>query len=354
MITLGILSFSQPTTYLTKIAEHAIKNDVTTCILSPDQLTDKPSIVSGQLYSPDKKEWEIASFPLPSFIYDRCYYGNKKTHLFKFHTEALKSREDIHFLGYGLPDKWEVYKALSTYPDLHVHFPSTKKLTSVSFFLSHFHHHESWLIKPVNGSQGRGLIKVEKLSGQYVVKEVIQPGEQLYVFRSDSQLKKWLHIRMKHVDYIFQPFLPLQNKKNVPFDLRLLLQKNEEGKWTERVRVIRTGPKNYITSNLAGGGEMLPFSALLQGMPFAKREKFKERLQIIAECLPPAIEKNIKPLFELGIDIGVDPNHNLWILDINSKPGHKIVTMASPSVQTEIYEAPSRYCTYLASIKKVT
>ncbi len=352
MITLGVLSFSQPTTYLTKIAEHAIKNEVKTCILSPSQLTENPSVVSGLLYSPNKKEWENTSFSLPSFIYDRCYYGNKQTHLYRFQTEELKMREDIHFLGYGLPDKWEVYKALSSLPELQAYFPATKKLTSVAFFLSHFRHQDTWLMKPINGSQGKGLIKVEKLSGQYIVKEVVQPGEQLYVFRSDAQLKKWLHIRMKQVEYIFQPFLPLQNKRNVPFDVRLLLQKNEEGKWAERVRAIRTGPKNYITSNLAGGGEMLPFSVLLQGVPSSKRKKIEEHLQIIAECLPPAIDKSIKPLFELGIDIGVDPELNLWILDINSKPGHKIVTMASPSVQTEIYEAPSRYCTYLASIKR--
>lgn len=352
MITLGVLSFSQPTPYLTKIAEHAIKNDVRTCILSPAHLTGSPSIVNGLLYSPSKEEWESTPFPLPSFIYDRCFYGNKKTKLFKFHTDTLKMREDVHFLGYGLPDKWEVYQSLSSLPELEAFFPTTRKLTSVAYFLSHFTHHDNWLIKPINGSQGRGLIKVEKVSGQYVAKEVVQPGELLHVFRSDAHLKKWLHIRMQHVDYLFQPFLPLQNKKNAPFDLRLLLQKDEEGKWTERVRAIRTGPKNYITSNLAGGGEMLPFSVLLHGVSPVKRKKLEDQLQTIAECLPPAIEKNIKPLFELGIDIGVDPDYNLWILDINSKPGHKIVTMASPSVKTEIYEAPSRYCMYLSSIKR--
>lgn len=352
MITLGILSFSQPSPYLTKIAEHALNKNVRTCFFSPNQLS--APMLSGRVYSPDKKIWEDTSFSLPSFIYDRCYYGNKEAHLFKTHTDALKQREDVHFLGYGLPDKWEVYKTLSSIPELQSYFPSTKKLTSVSFLLSHFHHHNNWLIKPVNGSQGRGLIKVERLSGQYVVKEVVQPGEKLFVFRSHGQLKKWLHTRMKHAEYIFQPYLPLQNKKNIPFDLRVFLQKNDEGKWTERVRVIRTGPKNHITSNLAGGGEMLPFSVLLQGVPSSKRKKLEDHLQIIAEILPPALESNIKPLFELGIDIGIDPDYNLWILDINSKPGHKIVTMASPSVQTEIYEAPSRYCTYLASIKKVT
>ncbi|KMJ57939.1 hypothetical protein AB685_14005 [Bacillus sp. LL01] len=352
MITLGVLSFSQPTPYLTKIAEHAANNEVMICIISPSQLTGSSSIVSGLLYASNKKEWENTSFPIPSFIYDRCYYGNKNTIFSKYHIEALKMRDDVHFLGYGLPDKWEVYKVLSSLSDLKSYFPLTRKLTSVAFFLSHFNYNDTWLIKPIKGSQGRGLIKVEKLNGQYVVKEVVQPGEQLFVFRSDAKLKQWLHTKMKSNEYIFQPFLPLQNKKGVPFDLRLLLQKNEEGDWTERVRVIRTGPKNYITSNLAGGGEMLPFSVLFQGMTSTKKKKMEENLQKIADFLPPAIEQTIKPLFELGIDIGVDRDHNLWILDINSKPGHKIVTMASPSVQKEIYEAPSKYCMYLATIKR--
>ncbi|WP_404449057.1 YheC/YheD family protein [Sutcliffiella horikoshii] len=352
MITLGVLSFSKPTTYLTKMAEHAAKNGLNICIISPAQLNDNTSNVSGLVYTSDKKEWINASFPIPSFIYDRCYYGTKNAQQFKGLTDLLKLQEKVHFLGYGLPNKWEVYNKLSSLQELKEFFPLSKKLTSVTFFLSHFRQRENWLIKPINGSQGRGLIKVEQIGNQFMVKEVVQPGERLYVFQTGSQLRTWLHSRMKDTEYIFQPFLPLQNKKNVPFDLRLLLQKNEEGNWTERVRCIRTGPKDHITSNLAGGGEMLPFSVLLQGLSTFKRQTLERKLQVIVDYLPSSIDQTISPLFELGIDIGIDPDYNLWILDINSKPGHKIVTMASPSVQAEIYEAPSKYCMYLASIKR--
>ncbi|UAL48509.1 YheC/YheD family protein [Sutcliffiella horikoshii] len=352
MITLGVLSFSQPTSYLTKMAEHAVENGVMICLISPTQLTEGTSNVSGLMYTSEKKEWKNSTFPIPSFIYDRCYYGTKKAQLFKAVTDSLKLQENIQFLGYGLPNKWEVYNKLSSIQEIQAFFPLTKKLTSVTFFLSHFRLRDRWLIKPINGSQGRGLIKVERIEGQYIVKEVVQPGESLYVFRTDNHLKKWLHSRMKVTEYIFQPFLPLQNKKDVPFDLRLLLQKNEDGNWKERVRCIRTGPKNHITSNLAGGGEMLPFSVITQGLKRSKREELERKLQVIVEHLPAAIDETISPLFELGIDIGIDPDYNLWILDINSKPGHKIVTMASPSVQAEIYEAPSKYCMYLSSIKR--
>ncbi|CAG9622567.1 YheC/YheD family endospore coat-associated protein [Sutcliffiella rhizosphaerae] len=348
MISLGVLSFSLKSSYFTKIAENIAPCGVKLFVFSPAALHFDNHSATGYVYNHERKDWEEAAFPIPSFIYDRCYYTTKETFLHKQAVERLKANRKITFLGYGLPDKWQVYKSLCDNPSLQSFLPDTYRLTSVSFLEANFQKRNCWLLKPIKGSQGKGLIKVEKMFEQFIVKEVIQPREEKHIFQNKEHFSKWLHKKMKKNDYIFQPFFLLQNRNYTPFDIRILLQKDNSGQWTERIRVFRTGLMNHITSNLAGGGKMHPFSSLKKNMNSYQKKYVETQLTRIMEALPLAIEASFHPIFELAIDIGMDKDDNLWILDINSKPGHKIVTMATPSVQKEIYEAPGKYCLHLA------
>jgi glutathione synthase/RimK-type ligase-like ATP-grasp enzyme len=347
MIALGVLSFSKPTTYITKIAEHAAVNGIRVYHFSPEQLNEDET-VKGNRYCSEKLEWVTEVFPIPTFIYDRCYYASRKSRSLLKKVDELKQHKFHHFLGYGLPNKWIVYQALTKNPTLLPFLPKTQRLSSSAYLLSHLNQQRKWLLKPIHGSQGRGLIKVEKANGLYVAKEVKQPSEHLFTFTTTAHFQQWIHSRMKTSEYIYQPFLSLENKAGYPFDIRLLLQKDRNGMWKDRFRVIRTGIKHHITSNLAAGGKMLPYSSLLQGLSPMKREKIEKSLTKIIATLPRELESSFNPLFEIAIDFGLDTMQNLWILDINSKPGHKIVSMAPKSVQKEIYEAPSKYCHYLA------
>ncbi|MCA1321269.1 YheC/YheD family protein [Bacillus tianshenii] len=345
MMTLGILSFLKPTPYMTKIAQHSVSR-MTVFHFTPQQLTWEEEI-NGLRFCPEKLEWVSDSFPIPSFIYDRCFYSTLSARGLSGRVERLKQDDAHRFLGYGLPNKWIVYQALSTDPALSPFFPRTLRLTTSSFLLANLQLEKKWLLKPIQGSQGKGLIKVEASNGLFQAKEVNQPGERLFTFRSSLQFQQWLHTRMQKTSYIFQPFLPLQNEEGCPFDIRLLLQKDGNGEWQERIRIIRTGIPHHITSNLAGGGKMHTFTSLSKSFSSAQKRKLEDDIRKIVTHLPVLLEKEFRPLFELGVDLGLDNRMNLWILDINSKPGHKIVTMTAKHVQQEIYEAPSKYCAHL-------
>jgi hypothetical protein len=70
-----------------------------------------------------------------------------------------------------------------------------------------------------------------------------------------------------------------------------------------------------------------------------------DRLETVSHLIPPFIEKHHGPLVELGIDVGVDRQGNVWILEVNSKPGRTIFTktgeldIGKRSVQLPIYYA---------------
>ncbi|QFT88241.1 Endospore coat-associated protein YheD [Bacillus sp. THAF10] len=350
MISLGIMTFTGVTPYMTKLAEHSAPLGVELSVFSPAELAGIEDDVKGFVYDFVKKEWDERKIPIPPFVYDRCYYNSENAGL-KIYSTILKENKNVQFLGHGLPDKWKVYKALQHNDEIQDFLPLTKKLTSITFLLAHFQNYKCWLLKPVKGSQGQGIIKLEELDGQYLVKEVIQPKEQLLTFHHQAPLMDWLHKKIKSTDYLFQPFFRFQTRNNIPFDIRLFLQKNSDGVWIERLKIIRLGQPHHITANLAGGGKMLPFSFLERTLKREQKESFYQQIATIKASLPQALEETCSSLFELAVDIGMDEEDNLWILDINSKPGHKIVKMGSPLLQKEMYEAPAKFCLHLATLK---
>nr|WP_233896682.1 YheC/YheD family protein [Heyndrickxia coagulans] len=63
--------------------------------------------------------------------------------------------------------------------------------------------------------------------------------------------------------------------------------------------------------------------------------------------MPAVLEETFQPLFELGIDLLIAGDQSIWILDINSKPGRKMVSLLHPEKTGQMAEAPLAYCRHL-------
>lgn len=131
----------------------------------------------------------------------------------------------------------------------------------------------------------------------------------------------------------------------------MLLQKNELGNWLERGRGIRIGKKGGIISNLSAGGIVSNFMNWIDSLPFALREYIQQELDDILANIPAILEEAFLPLFELGIDIGIDKNGAIWILDINSKPGRKVILATRPEISEQLFEAPLCYASFISQSK---
>ncbi|MDX5476550.1 MAG: YheC/YheD family protein [Bacillaceae bacterium] len=345
--TLGILTFSNPikSSYMTNIALHSLRYDVQACTFSPANISLGKNEVFGYLFCRVTLSWKKGRFPLPSFIYDRLYYpspSQNKTYIEKM--TWLKKHRHITFLGLGLPNKWEVFQKLQLKNELQPFFLPTKKYTLLHFtkMLSTY---KEVLLKPINGSQGVGIIKVNQ---SLDCVEVSRDGEHRVTFNSLLLFHDW--IMAKETPFILQPFLTLLTNNQQPFDLRILLQKGEDGEWLERFRAIRHGGVGNITANLATGGAILQYEDWIKQFSYEERNKFETIVSLLVSNLSKELDKKFHPLFEIGVDIAIDCNLNPWILDINSKPGHKMIEMtANKQIKQQTYEAPARYCVFLKS-----
>ncbi|MDP1465864.1 YheC/YheD family protein, partial [Klebsiella pneumoniae] len=65
-----------------------------------------------------------------------------------------------------------------------------------------------------------------------------------------------------------------------------------------------------------------------------------QEISDIISTLPAVLEETFQPLFELGIDLLIAGDQSIWILDINSKPGRKMVSLLHPEKTGQMAEAP--------------
>ncbi|SEN11394.1 YheC/D like ATP-grasp [Mesobacillus persicus] len=329
--------------YFTKIAERAQKYKIECFRFAPTNINPITHHVSGEKYLATEKKWHKAEFPMPEILYDRCFYGEQpiaKTSLAIM--KWLKKREDLLFLGSGLPNKWSIYETLSN-SSLSPYIVRTTKAADPKQILALLNEERKIILKPAFGSGGMGIVKME-IENEKISICIDKSQEVIHsTFPNTHSAHIWLERLLNQKDYLIQPFLQLVDRQECPFDLRVLMQKDEDGYWVERGRGIRTGKRKGILSNLSAGAITKPFRDWIDTFDRSTSEFLNNELSEVLTQLPKIIEQEYPPLFELGIDIGISKDLGIWILDVNSKPGRKVVLETNPTAEDSLYEAPLVY-----------
>ncbi|MGF6951651.1 glutathione synthase/RimK-type ligase-like ATP-grasp enzyme [Neobacillus sp. B4I6] len=353
MIAFGIMTVSMESeqSYINEIANLAESCGMECYRFIPSKIDPLTLQVKGEKFNLTTKSWVDSEFHIPTIIYDRCFYGDDE------HSKQcipivswLKTRTDITFLGYGLPNKLELYEELRK-TVLSAYLPVTQSVSDTNIVLNELTTKKRIILKPINGSQGNGIYYLKKNEKSFHVKTEKQKKIISRIFPNETKLTQWLQSLICNRQYLLQPYLELSNNQLQPFDIRVLLQKNMDGKWGELGRGIRRGNTGGILSNLSAGGTVLPFADWSPTLPPATREYINQELTYILTNLPPLLENAFLPLFELGVDIGIAKNGSIWILDVNSKPGRKVLLQTQPDLKDSLNLAPLLYGKHLTLIE---
>lgn len=350
MSSFGFISLypHQENLYATEIAKRAKENQIQVYRFTPTSIEPTTERVRGEVFNHETQTWEKDLFDIPTYLYDRCFYSDDvQSKKCKPIMNWLKKRPTSHFIGQGLPNKWEIYHALKKDPILSPYIPVTNRAISGGRIIRKLMKEHQLILKPEQGSMGRGIIKLLLLHNH--VEVTITENQQVTkeLFYNKSALTKWLEDVFASQNYLVQPYLPLHDNDKRPFDIRILLQKDHHGDWKEIGRGIRQGNPNHIISNIGGGGEILSFNTFISHLSHTQQVLLQENMDVIMNRLPNILEETFKPLFELGVDIGLAEDGAVWILDTNSKPGRKVILKTSPDLENNIYSAPLRYCKHL-------
>ncbi|UOY92037.1 YheC/YheD family protein [Ectobacillus sp. JY-23] len=345
---LGLLSIrATEMEYFTEIAKRGHLYNIQVVRFTPTDINPATELISGFLFHNETQTWKKEIFPIPSYIYDRCFYnGTDASRKARPIVEWLKKRPSTTFLGHGLPDKMQTYAILQKHKTVAHYLPATETATTENVW-DDISKKGEVVLKPLQGSQGNGLchIIMRRKSFEVYIQSVKDVKQE--VFQTKEQLINWLNTTL-HRPYVKQPYLSVQDRMGRPFDIRILLQKNEQGKWQEAGRGVRIGDEQSLVSNLNAGSHAFSYPTWKQSYPRRDIALFESDLHTLISAVPAALEKELPPLFEIGIDVAFDRNRAVWLLDVNSKPGRKVLLESNPSCAEGLYRAPLLYCHSLA------
>ncbi|GAA0328430.1 spore coat associated protein SpaC [Bacillus carboniphilus] len=354
MLSLGLLSL-QPETqpFFSQLAYRAADYGIQCYRFSPLQIHPDTDLIEGERYDLDLQEWVNETFSIPKYLYDRCYYGDdRKSFESKSIIRWLKSRDDLTFLGYGLPNKWMLYEKLSTFDSLSPYLPDTEKAKNVKHIIQVLSRYKTIVLKPVNGAHGYGIYIITLHPKEVTIQTQKKNQIITQTFSLDGAWTNWLSQLIEKKDFLIQPYLSLKNQATQPFDIRIFLQKDERGNWVERGRGVRVGISGGVISNLSGGANVTSYEEWLKDLPKLKRDFIHQEIQSIVKQLPEILEDSFFPLFEVGLDIGIAQDFSVWLLDVNSKPGRSVILSLFPEMEEVLVNAPLRFTRYLYQISK--
>jgi hypothetical protein len=284
--------------------------------------------IRGQYY--EAGSWKEKVFPFPDVIINAANQTTEK----QSRTEA-ELKKLIPFTSYPVGSKLDVYNRLyhsTVLKEYIIPYRQVKDPATVFAFLER--HHKA-VIKPIWGHHGEGLISVEKSADAYLVR---QGNEESAV--SQEELEKMILGFEKTM--VIQRFIRCYLKNGTPYDFRIHMQKNRVGHWQITVIVPRVGSSRRVVTNLSQGSQMIDFFSFLKNEFEDEGHNVKRQLEIFAL----KFVKNFEALYpyqfdELGLDIGLDENHKIWLYEVNWRPGHVFIEVATAkkAVQYALYLA---------------
>lgn len=275
-------------------------------------------------YRYEKDGWMRRKLPYPTIGYDLGYYRDTATIRL---VNKIRKKKQFPFLGSYLGNKLIIQKRLLSSSTLKPHLIPTYSFKDMKGLLSLLQKFHAVMLKPVNGMGGQDIIRLSLEKNEIILKT----QEKTTRYYSYKQFEKALKQITASKKFIAQKWLDISDNRGQTYDIRVLMQKNGDASWIVTGMAVRQGQKDSITSNLKTGGkvyEVYPFLAQQFGQK--KADILYEKLEKLSIYIPSFLEKNAKrSLFELGLDLCIDQDAQIWILEVNNKPGKTIFKKVS-------------------------
>jgi hypothetical protein len=290
------------------------------------------NLVKAYRYNSTNNVWEKKMIPVPQVIDDRGSYPGPKT--VKSYT-SLGKVYPIQWINttrtFG---KWETYQALMFFEETTKYVPETSPLTllKIEQFLQKYKY---VYIKHNYGRNGTKVFRIEKTGNYYLCK------------KGGSVVKSWCFTMLEHLysfivstlgdNVIIQQGITLATIDDSPFDMRILVQKNTYSEWDISALNFRIAAPGAIVTNFAAGARdvcLSPGEALLHA-----RLSWESLRAFILRTVY-AMETYFGNLGEIGLDVGLDKDGNLWLIEANSRPSSIAYREVTTEASNRIFGLP--------------
>lgn len=295
-------------------------------LFTPEDVNEGTRRIHAHVYDGRSGVWTRQWKPFPDVVFDRCRYQN--TPRFRKLREFRAKHGDLLYMNRPLANKWAIHRLLGGDAGIRPHLPDTEMYRGTKELAAFVKKHGIVFVKPVNGTGGRGVVRIEAAGGGW------------YTLRGRNKLRRILPRRRMTLvgigrlltslgltrNCVMQQGLELTLANGRVHDYRLLMQKNGEGAWEATGCAGRIGAANSVTSNLHGGGRAIPVDRLLKHtFPKGNRaEAVRADMEALGRRVVERLESHFRDMCELALDLAVDREGRVWMLEVNPKPAREV------------------------------
>lgn len=251
-----------------------------------------------------------------------------------------------------IASKWEKTKVIRQKEALRPYIPDTRKYT--------FEHLRDMLesygyvfIKPDQGTYGNGVMSVEHWTDYLIEGSPLQYklryGVEYELFLTVEELHTALSARIGQQPYLIQKGIHLLTYRRRKFDIRALVQQTPHKTWETTGFIGRVGAPQKVITNYHGGGDVMLIEDLLG--PYLTPKEFAKiysEMKSVSVQIAAQLARRFPRLKEIGLDIAVDEQHQIWILEVNTMPALFAFKLLHPK---EVYKKIRRYAVAYGRLK---
>ncbi|MCP1123876.1 hypothetical protein CN326_17540 [Bacillus sp. AFS018417] len=277
-------------------------------------------LINGYVYDKENGQWIQKVFPYPDVVYNRIVQMDNMK--YKYIRDSFRKEKVIFLNPVARLDKWDQYKIFNENYTLKEYLPDTVSFSEENLRTMLNRYKEVYVKGTVSG-QGRHVIQViqtldNKFQCRYYESELI-------TYTTDSLVKviKRLKKRLNGKEAIIQKKIESLNRK---IDLRIEIQRNKHNNIEIVGAAVRVGDKKVPILNTRSQPTIYNLEEFFSEQLYYSRKELQslqQELTTLVKAVFLTLEEKYGTFVEMGIDIMLDQNHDLYLIESNSTPGRK-------------------------------
>lgn len=274
--------------------------------INPDNQTIQGYYFDPRACSPSLR-WKKVLVPYPDAVYKRASDS-------KLPIEFMNQMDEKIFNAPMALDKWQLWRILSENPEVREHLPRTELLHGIAELEDMLRIYNVVYLKRLLSLQSLGLFMVRKTETGYLF---IDRDRNETPVQSEA-VPGFIESLIENSPYIVQQAVPLKyNGRHV--DFRVIMQKDRTKYWQCTGVLARFGASGSVSTNFMEAGYLRLGEPALQLLFGLNRKQATKKIEEMISVCKTACEwlDRFGNFADVGLDVVVDPDQNVWILEIN-------------------------------------
>ncbi|ADL52380.1 YheC/YheD family protein [Clostridium cellulovorans] len=326
------------------------------CLFSIGDIDWEKKLVKGMIR--EKSKWIPRILPLPMVIYDRCFGIIGRRFGMEFRKKLGKDYKVIN----SIPKlaKWETICALEKNPRLIAAIPKTILYKSYEDIEKALRTSPRVYLKPDALYKGKGIFRVSKEpNGIYKVEHRTDTENEVAFLSNLQDIDNMInHYSVLGGGYLIQQEIKKASYRGYPFDFRLLYQKDWQGIWQPTGIAIRMGAPGSIITSPRSGGAVAEIGQVLKeefNEDITTKNGLYEKIVTIGREAAETIDAEFGDCVELGLDMTIDIDRQVWIIEINGKPLKvSLKWLKDNALMSRCYTRPIEYAVFLTGFQSAS